>query len=224
MILNKNSDNVDKYTDLQFNKLKYQKLVIGIDQSYNRCGISIAGDGQLLLVRSTTFPSCKTKVSKRIHLEEIIETILEQNKRKALEKMIIVERIRTFSQGAKQNNDFGLRPDYLKSTGALIGTIVDTAYRYNVPVYSVDTRAWKSAILGSSKGRDDNYEKPEKAAAIKFVEALGFDLTIKDKNGQVKQHTKGKNSGKIYYDDDAADSACIALYGFVANPKLKLED
>lgn len=207
--------------------MQYNKLVIGIDQSYTRTGISIAADNKLLIVRSIDFQGCKTKTEKRKHLKEILNKILSSNFNKANEIIILVERIRTISQGRNQNQGFGLRPDYLKSTGALIGMIVDTAFEYNVPVYSVDTRTWKSAILGSSKtdiNKFGDFEKPEKMAAIRYVESLGFNLIPQTKDGEPLKHKRGKYAGHFMYDDDAADSACIALYGFVANPKLKLED
>jgi len=205
----------------------YKKLSIGIDQSYARTGISIAADNKLLVVRSIDFNGCKTKTEKRKHLKEILNKILSSNFNKANEIVILVERIRTFSQGRNQNQGFGLKPDYLKSTGALIATIVDTAFEYNVSVYSVDTRSWKSKVLGNSKTdavKYKNFEKPEKAAAILFVQKQGFDVTIKNKDGSYKIHKKGKHAGKVYYDDDAADSGCIALYAFVNSPNLKLEE
>ena len=205
----------------------YKKLSIGIDQSYARTGISIAADNKLLVVRSIDFNGCKNKIEKRLHVSTLLSKILKANKGKADEIVILVERIRTFSQGPKQEQSFGLRPDYLKATGALIGTIVDTAYQYNVPVYSVDTRSWKSKVLGNSKTNATLYrdfEKPEKAAAILFVQNKGFDVAMRNKDGSLKIHKKGKNAGKIYYDDDAADGACIALYAFVNKQNLKLEE
>lgn len=205
----------------------YKKLSVGIDQSYQRTGISIAADNKLLVVRSIDFNGCKTKTEKRKHLKEILNKILSSNFNKANEIVILVERIRTFSQGRNQNQGFGLKPDYLKSTGALIATIVDTAFEYNVPVYSVDTRSWKSKILGNSKTdavKYKSFEKPEKAAAILFVQNKGFDVAMRNKDGSLKIHKKGKNEGKVYYDDDAADSACIALYAFVNKQNLKLEE
>jgi len=205
----------------------YKKLSIGIDQSYQRTGISIAADNKLLVVRSINFPGCKNKIEKRLYITEKLSKILKTNRGKAEEMLILVERIRTFSQGPKQEQGFGLRPDYLKATGALIGTIVDTAYQYNIPVYSVDTRSWKSKILGNSKTdavKYKSFEKPEKAAAILFVQNKGFDVAMRNKDGSLKIHKKGKNEGKVYYDDDAADSACIALYAFVNKQNLKLEE
>jgi len=207
--------------------MQYKKIVVGIDESYERTGISIAADGILQIVKSVDFKDCQNKAEKRIKLTRIICSILAKNKHKADEIIIIVERIRTFSQGAGKEKGFGLNPSYLKSIGALIGAIVDSAYLLGVPVYSVDTRAWKNKILGSSKTFDKykkDFEKPEKAAAILFVKKLGFDVVERNSQGFVKIHERGKNAGKEFYDDDAADSACIALYGFADDQKLILEE
>jgi hypothetical protein len=86
------------------------------------------------------------------------------------------------------------------SFGALTATIVDTAYEYGIKVYSVDTRSWKAQIVGTSKGIKGDDPKAKKIPTMRFVKKLGFEV-----------------------DDDAADSGCIALYGFTKNQKLKEE-
>lgn len=196
--------------------LKYNKLVIGVDQSYTASGISIAIDGKLVKVTSTDFKGCKNNTEKRKHLSNIIYRILEKNAHKASETLILIERIRTASNFGKKN-DFGIRPDYLKMTGALVASIVDTAYEFNVPVYSVDTRSWKAQVVGNSKARKDkDGNRDAKGETVEFVQSLGFDLYVRD-------ITRGKNKGKPIYDDDAADSACIALYGFIPKGKQRLK-
>jgi hypothetical protein len=175
------------------------KLVIGIDQSYTRTGISLAVDGKLMKVTSIPFRGPQSHTDKRKQISNIVTHILTKNSSRVSECIIICERIRTFSGGF-------LSTSYIKATGALIATIVDAAYPFGVKVFSVDTRCWKAAIVGSSKS-DGN----KKLATIKYVAKLGFDLSSVNKKG------------KIIYDDDAADSACIALYGFVADQKLKEE-
>jgi hypothetical protein len=153
-------------------------------------------------------------------LAKVLIKIIETNQHKASQVVIICERVRTFShnfkgkgkvkQGekvgqpseAESTGDSGqfISTSYIKATGALIATIVDTAYDYGIPVFSVDTRAWMSKVVGSAKGSN-------KQASIKFVTKLGFDVSSVNKKGN------------ITYDDDASDSGCIALYAFV--PKLK---
>lgn len=198
-------------------KYKYNKIVIGIDQSYTRTGISIAADGKLLKVSSIDFRNTSLPSEKRKKLSRVIHYILSKNHHKAKEVIILCERIRTSSNFGNKK-DFGLKPHYLKMTGALIACIVDTAYEFNVPVYSVDTRSWKSKIVGSSKAKIKNGKRDAKSDTIKFVQKLGFDLFVRYK-------TTGKNKGEPIYDDDAADSACIALYGFLPKNQqmLKLE-
>jgi len=166
--------------------MKYNKIVIGIDESYKRTGISIAADGKLLKVTSISFRSSDKPSDKRKKISNIIHQIISKNVSKSNEMVIIVERVRTFSQGFLSTN-------YIKATAALIATIVDTAYKFDIEVYSVDTRSWKAKIVGTSKPKiTKGNNKDTKAPTLEYVKKLGFDV-----------------------DDDAADSACIALYGFL---------
>lgn len=181
----------------------YKKIIIGIDQAYTRTGISIVADGELIKVKSISFKGCRNKIEKRKHLRNILDILLSNLSKKAILVAIYVERIRTFSQGQGKKGGFGLRPSYLKSTGALIGMIVDKASEYNVQVYSVDTRSWKSKVIGTSKGG--------KQPAVDLIQSKGFDLFLRE-----------NKKGEKIYDDDAADSACIALYGFIDAKQQKL--
>lgn len=188
----------------------YKRLVIGIDQSYTRTGVSIAIDGKLRKVTSLAFKGLKDKSQKRKELARVILSIIEKNQHKASEVLIICERIRTFS-GGKGGGDSGfLSTAYIKSTAALIASVVDAAYPFGIKVYSVDTRSWKSKIIGSSKSINGD----PKIATVLHVRSLGFNLSHINK------------AGNETHDDDAADSACIALYGFLPVKKqtLKLEE
>ncbi len=188
---------------------EFKKIVIGIDQSYTRTGVSIAADGQLMKVTSLAFRGCRNKSEKRKELAKVLHKIIQANQHKASHMVIICERIRTFShhkgkgqptEGEEQGSGMFISTDYIKATGALVATIVDVAYEYGVPVFSVDTRSWKSKVVGNSKGskKDGN-----KLQTVNFVMAKGFDVSSVNKKGN------------IVYDDDAADSACIALYAFI---------
>lgn len=188
---------------------QYKTIVVGVDQSYTRTGISIAADGVLLKVTSIPFRGCRNKSEKRKELAKVLHKIIQTNQRKASHMVILCERIRTFShhkgkqtegQDQEQGSGMFISTDYIKATGALVATIVDTAYEYGVPVFSVDTRSWKSKVVGNSKGskKDGN-----KLQTVNFVMAKGFDVSSVNKKGN------------IVYDDDAADSACIALYAFI---------
>lgn len=197
-------------------EMKYKKIVIGIDQSYTKTGISVCADSKLLMVKSINYKGLKSHTEKRKEVKRVLIKLIKKASKMALKTIIIMERIRTFnaaqSKGKKKGGFGGLNPNYIKITGALIGTIIDTAYDLDVPVYSVDTRSWKSKIVGSSKARTTKDGKRDaKGETIEYVQKLGFDLFIRtDKNGN------------DIYDDDAADSACIALYGFINEKQQKL--
>ena len=193
---------------------QYKTISIGIDQSYTRTGVSIAADGELLLVKSLAFRGCRIKSEKRKELAKVLHKIIQANQQKASQMVILCERIRTFSHSYNKGGNKSNKPemfistDYIKATGALIATIVDTAYEYGIPVFSVDTRSWKSKILGNSKG---SKKEGNKLGAVRFVMGKGFDISSVNRKGN------------IVYDDDAADSACIALYAFIDKSKQTLK-
>lgn len=182
-------------------------LVVGIDQSYKRTGICISYDGKPYRYKSIDFKNIKSKTEKRNLLRKEIYKILYTNDNVGIgdlnakeDMMIICERIRLRSQGF-------LNIDYIKSTASLIDVIVDTAYEFNVPVYSVDTRSWKAQIVGTSKGskiiQNGKVVKNNKLNTLEFVRnVLEIDC--------------GKN-------DDKADAICISLYGFIDKEKQKLK-
>ena len=198
----------------------YQKLVIGIDQSYTRTGISIAGDGQLLKVGYIPFEPSECHSEKRKKVKGILTKIIKSNQSKASQMVIIVERIRQFSGGT-------LSMDYIKSTGALIGCIVDTAAEYGIPVYSADTRSWKSQVVGTSVPKANKFNvDPKKWPTIEFLlrrrDVREGDLLV-PVGKRSKKFAKQIDGVKYCYNDDAADSACIALYGFEKGRNLKRE-
>lgn len=196
----------------------YNKIVIGIDQSYTRTGISICADGKLMNVTSLGYEGLKERTDKRNKLRDVLYRLINKMKPRAHKLIILVERIRTFTKafGNKRGNTQGLNPNYLKMTGALVATIVDVAKPLGVRVYSVDTRSWKARIVGNAKARIRKGKRDAKSETVEFIEAKGFDLLLRRK-------TRGKNKGEPIYDDDAADSACIALYGFLPEKEQKLE-
>lgn len=184
-----------------------QKCIIGLDQSYKRTGISIAVNGKLKKVNCIEFQYVKTKAEKRFLLAKVLEKAIKSclKKYQPNEIAVVCERIRTYTAGCD------LRPDYLKTTGALIAYIVDTAYKYGITTYSIDTRAWKSAVLGSSKPifpPVEGVKDPQKFGSVAYIIKLGFEESIKGKS----------NRNKYFMNDDAADGACIALSPFKARP------
>lgn len=204
--------------------MKYKKIVIGIDQSYKNTGISISADGKLKKVTSLFLEKCKCNSEKRMLLKKRLTEIVVRLLLRAEKVVCIIERIRLRSQGF-------LNIDYIKSIGALNSVIVDVMYKYDVPVYSVDTRCWKSQIVGTSKpGNPNNIWKmePEKYPTFEWLKNTYPDLLMSvfiDMTGTRKKKNVFEENGKLWkINDDACDSAAISLFGFYGQKdKLQLE-
>ena len=196
---------------------KYKKVVIGIDQSYNNTGISIAADGKLVKVRSIQLDSYKSNSEKRRALTEVLDGLLRAVCPKAKDVICIIERIRLRSQGF-------LNIDYIKSIGALNSIIVDKCNEYYVPVYSVDTRCWKAQVIGTSKPMPNKYGVPdEKWPTVRWLIKQGWESSILIKvEGRKTKGTFVREGQKYMYNNDAADSAGIAMFGFLGD-KEKLQ-
>jgi Holliday junction resolvasome RuvABC endonuclease subunit len=197
------------------------KIVIGIDQSYKNTGVSIGINNKLIQVTSIRLESFTSNSEKRKHLSGKLTALFNKVKlrqsQNASDVCIIIERIRLQSQGF-------INIDYIKSIGALNAVIVDLASNYNFPVYSVDTRAWKSAIVGTSKPLQNKLGiNPEKYPTILYVKKLGFENSILVEAGKRKKGVFELNNKKYVYNDDACDSACICLYGFLDKSKQLLK-
>lgn len=203
------------------------KIVIGIDQSYTRTGITVLKNKEVVEMFSLDYEHCNNNSEKRTALENILhEIVLDHN---ITNPLVITERIRLRSQGF-------LSEAYIKSTGALIATIIDFFHYYNeIPVYSVDTRSWKSQIVGNSKPLKNPYGiNPEKYRTILYMRDKGLLKYIaeeykgKGEKGVIwanRRLTDGKKEKvRIKINDDLADSYCIAMYGFLPKNKQKLKE
>jgi hypothetical protein len=202
------------------------KVIIGIDQSYTRTGITILNDKKIIRMKSLDFKDCKNNTEKRLEIYTYIETLFKRLLKKEVQNknvIIITERIRLRSQGF-------LSEDYIKSTGALVATIIDVADIYDIPVYSVDTRSWKSQIVGNSKPLQNPYGiNPEKYRTILYLKQKGLLKYIveeykgRGKKGVINVKIDGKKV-PCKINDDMADSYCIAMYGFLPESKQKLKE
>lgn len=200
-------------------------VVIGIDESYTRTGITVLEDKKLLKMYSIDFTRCKNNYDKRKDLRSVLESILNELLReyKPIEIKCIIERIRTFSGGHMSSQ-------YLITTGGLIVTILDVFLEHGIKVYSVETRAWKSAIVGTYKPKENPYGiNPNKYPTILYLKQKGLLKYIAEeykgrgKKGVINVKIGGeKVPCKI--NDDLADSYCIAMYGFISKTKQKLKE
>lgn len=200
-------------------KRKYNILVIGIDQSYNNTGISVSADGKLLKVSHIELSGLQSNSLKRFYLKQKLGKILFNVIPKAKKVLCVIERIRLRSQGF-------LNIDYIKSIGALNAVIVDTMAKYGVDVYSVDTRCWKSQVVGTSKEQENKYGvPPKKWPTVHWCNMQGFKKSIlREVKGRREKGTFiGSDGTKFEFDNDAADSAAISMFYFVGD-KSKLRE
>ena len=197
------------------------KIVIGIDQSYTRTGITILENKQIYKMLSLDFKGCKTNTEKRELLSDILNSFIHELDSDNI--LILTERIRLRSQGFLSEN-------YIKSTGALIATIIDVANTYGMTVYSVDTRSWKSQIVGNSKPLNNPYGiSPEKYRTILYLRDKGLlkyiaeEYNGRGEKGVINVKIKGQRV-PCKINDDLADSYCIAMYGYLPKSKQKLKE
>lgn len=189
---------------------KYHSIVIGVDQSYQRTGVSIAADGDLKSVRSIDYHGHKSKTEKRAKTRAVIEAYCRMvcERFTADELVLVLERTRQFSDGF-------LSVPYIKSMGALNASIVDTASSFGFECFSVDTRAWKSGVIGTSKPMDNEWGiNPKKWPTIEWMRSNYPGFLKQNMHPASKAKKKGVielKSGRYTVDDDACDSACIAL-------------
>lgn len=209
---------------------KKNKIVIGIDQSYQDTGIAIAMNGQIKAISDCFTKNLKSNTEKRKTLNNRLRTIFKAISKKQseypdCELICIIERIRLHS--AKPGTDSFINIDYIKSIGALNAMIVDLASEFDIPVYSVDTRSWKAQVVGNSTRLSNKFGiDPEKWRTIQFVIHKlhrESDILQPVSNRMKKGIVKVIDGTKYTYNDNKADATCIALYGFCNNQKLEGE-
>lgn len=193
----------------------YRKIVIGIDQSYKNTGISVAADGKLKDIKSVRLDGKKNNSERRRALGDKLDGLLKVVANKADSVEVIIERIRLHS-GVQQSF---VNIDYIKSIGALNATVVDVCHHYGIAVSSVDTRCWKSQVVGTSKPQSNRYGvPPEKWPTVRWVIHNGFrDKILVEITTRKVKGTFVKNGRRFMYNDDASDSAGIAMFGFVGD-------
>lgn len=200
----------------------YDEVVIGIDQSYQNTGVSIVVDGRLKDIKSVRLDKYKNNSQKRGVLHTKLQHLMSDVTNKSNSVVCIVERARLHGGPTSFVNI-----DAIKAMGALTATIVDVMDQYGVKVYSVDTRCWKSQVIGTSKPQSNNYGVPEeKWPTIRWCIRQGFEQKLLvDVSATRKQKGTFVRAGKKYqYNNDAADSAGIAMYWVLGDHnKLQLE-
>ena len=199
--------------------------VVGIDQSYARTGVSLVVDKELVSCSSIDFKGCSCKAEKRMMLADRLDKYLKRIDMEiaAADHAVVIERTRQFSDGF-------ISMPYIKSLGALNATVLDTAYRNGWRCYSIDTRAWKHAVVGTSKPAPNKWGVNDKKwPTILWMKENHPDKFRKVLHEAPKRKQKGVielASGKrVLVDDDACDSAAIAFSLFCCDStKFMIED
>lgn len=176
------------------------KIVIGIDQSYKKTGVAVyIYNGETKKGRFwRTFaiaPKKRAKARKRAVIEAHIDGLLSDFRYRYDDVRICFERPRLFSKGH-------ISASFLLSIGALNGTIIDTAESWDVPCFSVDTRAWRRAAVGTCERKDNSKGiPPEKFYTIKHFCKIGYKRRIIQRAAD----------GSKIFEHDIADAMGIAV-------------
>ena len=209
-------------------------FVLGIDESYANTGISITYGNpfyryETVGCKNISGDSVKDKNEYRVLLLDEICSFLKEHRDESngcIECITVVERIRQFSKGF-------ISIDYIKGMGALIAYIVEASSQHIMPTFSVDTRCWKSTVVGNSKPMLNSYHvAPEKYPTLDYIVKHGlkqyvFNEVSEEEGIKELRKKNPKNifksaSGKyIHVDDDKADSICISRFVFEAMKKNK---
>lgn len=176
------------------------KIVIGIDQSYKCTGVAVyvynsdTKKGRFWRTFAVT-PKKRTKTRKRAVIAGYIDDLLSDFRYRYDDVRICFERPRLFSKGH-------ISASFLLSIGALNGAIIDTAESWDVPCYSIDTRAWRCAAVGHCKRKENGKGiPPEKYYTVKHFCKAGY------KNRIIRRAADGS---KIF-EHDIADAMGIAV-------------
>lgn len=215
-------------------------IIIGIDQSYTETAITVMVDGEARGIYTVT-----KQQDNYVH-RDMLKTLLYRIYDMLIDKApphvkicCICERtrLRSGAGNKRSNKEENSKDGFISKLSMqymieLTTIIADAGHRYMIPTYTVDTRSWKSAIVGSSKPLDNILGiDPKKYRTIKYVNEQLLNSRLYDKIftevgsrctvGVVREHL---DTGKKFrYDDNVCDSYCIAQYGFLPKIKQKLE-
>lgn len=210
------------------------EIVIGIDQSYSCTGIATLVNGTLEDVKDVNKGyKDELGIDYRVRLKDSLKRHIEDCNRKYTvhnkfmpgdidppEGIIMMERTRLFSHG-KINFDVMEKKCYLDAL------IIDVAQQYGYKCYSVDTRAWKTQIVGSIEAIENNEGiPPEKYPTIFHLREEGYQAYIQVPvlNSRERKGVFEEDGTRYKWSNDRADAICIAQYYYVDPAKRKLED
>ena len=193
----------------------YDKMVIAFDQSYTNTGISIwAGNKgskpKCVNVGAISFKPGDTHIQKRLAVKAWLLKAIAKCQQHTDNIIVLTEQIRVFNGGSASMA-------YIGVTHALVGCIADTAYEHGIKTYAVDTRSWKSKVVGDVKPKANKYYvDPKKWPTVQYVINEGYEAALlKPVSNRCKHYAKIIDGVKYVYVDDISDAYCIGKYGFV---------
>lgn len=199
------------------------RIVIGVDASYSCTGVSAIIDRSFKHIGSIDYSSCSNHTEIRRETNWYITELIKKcdyNHQNA-DCVVVVERPRV-KKGKIINESF------LRNMGGMLYGIVDSVKPLGVNTYTVDARAWKADIVGTCKPQQNKYGiDPNKYPTIRYINDLGYlKEIIYPYDGKGKKGVLTFYGKRYKVNDNAADSACIALYGYkhFDDGKLKLEE
>lgn len=177
------------------------KIAIGIDQSYKCTGVAVyvynseTKRGRFWRTFAIV-PKVRSKARARWAIaNEILTLIIKIISMHSGRPWICFERPRLFSKGH-------ISASYLLSIGALNGLIIDRADGWDIPCYSVDTRAWRCAAVGTCKCKDNSKGiPPEKYYTVKHFCKAGYKRRL----------IRRAADGSKIFEHDIADAMGIAV-------------
>ena len=192
-----------------------KRFCVAIDQSYSCSGFSVWANGELKLAQCLKPSGDNTE--KRAQIVERLESLI----RKCMSYPntdVLCEAVRT--QGMQ-----GTSPALIKAQSGLVIAIVDMCYKFNIEVYSCNTAAWKSKVVGTSKPLENEYGiNPRKFPTIKHCIEQGYGSLIMEDPGKRKKGLITSKQGKVGWpNDNIADAICIGEYYFKDGAKLHKE-
>ncbi len=167
--------------------------IVALDQSYTRLGYCVQTKRKVLEIGSVDLSKLRNPTQKRNCVRELVSILVRKHNPTA----VLVERVRIFAGGYISAKTAGM-------LAAMTAVIVDAAYTHSfnrkpTPVFSVDTRAWKSVVLGNPSAT--------KQQTLDWVNLqLGGDEFFT----------------KAGINHDSADAYCIGKYLWLAKP-LKIQ-
>lgn len=194
------------------------KAVIGIDESYTNTGISLCIDKKVITVKSLI---TRTKNDMRLYVQNEISNLAHianwDYNIHHTEMAVVFERVRLFSSSF-------ISTQYMLSMSYLNGAIIMKAIEEEIPCYSIDTKCWKSHVVGSSKPQENKYGvDPKKFITLDYCmknpELKKYVVEYEENERKQKKCYKAKDGKYVRFNDNLADAICISLSPWYAPAK-----